>query len=340
MKAALLGDCERVASEYDAAEVYAFVISCDFLSGDVTMALNTESAFQETVAANPDVTGPAMDGLYGLRHARKTFVHQPDLSAETKSVVAQYQRHQDEIRTDQTLKRHQGIFRELILSVLHESDLTPLNMSERFVAYVTPPDGPDVRLLEETIDKDIFARAFPDIAAFDQGLNAIAEADDDARATYWLRAAYDTALDRRTIMHKRLEALGQNMSTISDHLAASTASSGKILTALEELAFAAELTERGTAEYETLGRFTREGRLCTKLALTLSRVPLTDAEVDSVRDLLQRVFATKPEKGVIGTNVQVLARVLHTARPEQFPKADVRIMDNQLINWEAFGLTR
>lgn len=339
LKSMLVSDCERIVDSLKGTEdVYAFVMVCDFEAAKVSFCVNDMASHD---AATSTVEAIENEGLFGLRHQSQHFAHQFSICEGAATKLDAYTFYVEDNKSKQTIKRHAELLRETLLDVIPSAkDLfAGLNQSSEFVAYARPTEAPLIDMTQLTVSEQSFRVAFPEIESLDRKMNELPNVSGNERAAFWMQAAQDVGLSRGTLLHRRLQSLSLGLPDISDRLVEVPEAIDQLLPVVSELGLKPELNERDTPAYEKDGRFTAEGRLFAKLMLTVPRFELSDAHVETLHTLLKNIYADRPSDGVIGMNLQICARALSSCRPDRFPKAEVKVGDNQLLNATEFGLT-
>ena len=335
------------AGTVDNREVFAVVLSFDWFSGRVQLAVNTEPGYRSVVADTySSWSKEKLESFGGVRFSAGDFAH-PDI-ARLPGQFDAWQEAFEQAQDDATEEESNRLIAELEATLVDVArDLEPvldsLDRTPQFacwVAHWAATRGEQLALMRRTVSAEQILRTFPQFSTVESIRDRLARLPKEEAAAALVRAILGMHGVHADDLARQLMACHLDPTEVEAWLVgfSGQCALAEVFGAARALASAPEFTESGSAERESRGAFTSENHAYSSMMRVVEDVGRRDGSVRrSLEELLETLLLKAGEsEPVIGTNLLVTAQVMWALWPAHYPEPVLDGHTNRILNSENF----
>lgn len=330
-------------SEYN-KKVYMFVLDVNENYGSVLVAVNTEDLISKHIKQTyPNEKASNIRGVRGIKYnpgeCDKSYFYAGEFSEKFENLIRQYETTIENLdfETDEhEINELKLKFLDSMVIVLNmtKSDFKKLKTTKDFIFFVTASDVEEneaVQLIKKTVNPNLFNKVFPEVLAYESHLKHIYNSlNHKEQAKYWVSCYIDFSLNNNTNAVVKLKEMLRWETDLEEQIT--------ILghEAIDDLIH--EVDRFSRKRYFDEGAKINSHLASSFLMMINTIEALEEFQVHKLSNLLHDIFYKNEELKINDTVIPWLASVIHSAKPDQFPRPIIGAHDNKLENFAEFGL--
>ncbi len=346
-------------------DVYAFAFDGDSEYCDVFITVNTESKYIENINKTySNYPEERLNGIEGVRYNSGDFsIRFENLGSKISKLTQDFYDatiNVNDDRYDNEIQGYIATFELILVRVINKlaPSISKMDCTEDFISYISLHDfdyEKKLHYMRQSISEEKLNNVFPELLAYEKYLEQIQSLSVGEQFDHWISIYKSFLVEEESRNIRKMKSYRRNKFDVRDELVKlGSQVSSKLVDLICEYGRVQEclfcwiipfkerlqLFKDLTAEERKKNNNTAiEAELTRDFLFMLKDIGyINENSEKKLFDLFDILYQENKLNKQWGLNITILARVLHSLKPNKYPKPDISDSGNEIMNIGSFNL--